>query len=640
MPDPLSNRPNDQPVDETVLRELYLSSADGEDYDVLPDEMADMVFPVALELQPGESLRDAAYRATEENGYRRTQLAIRLARPLSFKSLSAFTSVAHQEDISRIVDILGIRHDAEQLQKLLANSQVRSRQFVSFFGHHLQRADFSQFRRVSPRALRAAEYQRAIWSVRWLPCDPETMERLIDRCPVCHSNLGWQTTRGVSFCHRCTGPKTDLRDFPQPLVECNDPDAMRFVLEILDPLISDGPFGARWPTAYAAKTRAELYQFVVKLAMECQRHEERRRGPVKHVSSKSIERAGRALLDWPAGLLELADKHSEVRNDTRMLRYLKADASLSVAVRADIRALLEVRTRKMALAVFQGLEKPPGLASAAVSSVPRRNARTNMLELVNRPGHVRSGIEVAVRVVRDIRSVRLISHKIGVSVPDVIDLYLSGLLNAIRPDMSMIGIDPEASEREVDLIEWLETNVPVVREPKGMKLSAVKFAIDPRHSVSWPMVFRAALTGGLLLERGPVSDQGLLHDLYVDNVDCLEVLCDMPGVVNRFVDVSISATEVGMTLGKSRMTGYQLSRHFQWHSAATLRKLADLRQSYAFSFELMDLCAMKGVRSPTISTVLRGAGISRLQIGKLTLWEKDAALSQLGLTRHHSRAVP
>ncbi|MCS0460395.1 MULTISPECIES: hypothetical protein [Rhizobium] len=232
-----------------------------------------MVFPVALELQPGESLRDAAYRATEENGYRRTQLAVRLARPVSFRSLSGFTSIAHQEDVSRIVDVLGIRRDAEHLHKLLENRQVRSRQFVSFFGHHLQRADFSQFRRVSPRALRASEYQRAIWSVRWLPCDPETMERLMDRCPVCHANLGWQTTSGVSFCHRCTGPKTDLRDFPQPLVECSDPDAMRFVLEILDPLMSDGSFRARWPTAYAANTRAELYQFVVKLAMECQRHE-------------------------------------------------------------------------------------------------------------------------------------------------------------------------------------------------------------------------------------------------------------------------------------------------------------------------------------------------------------------------------
>ncbi|NEH47440.1 hypothetical protein GR210_01345 [Rhizobium leguminosarum] len=631
MPDTLSNRPNDQPVDEIVVRELYLSSADGDDYDVRPDEMADMVFPVALELQPGESLRDAAYRATEENGYRRTQLAIRLARPLSFKSLSAFTSVAHQEDISRIVDILGIRHDAKQLHKLLANSQVRSRQFVSFFGHHLQRADFSQFRRVSPRALRAAEYQRAIWSVRWLPCDPETMERLIDRCPVCHSNLGWQTTRGVSFCHRCTGPETDLRDFPQPLVECNDPDAMRFVLEILDPLISDGPFGARWPTAYAAKTRAELYQFVVKLAMECQRHEERRRGPVKHVSSKSIERAGRALLDWPAGLLELADKHSEVRNDTRMLRYLQADASLSVAVRADIRALLEVRTRKMALADFQGLEKPPGLAGAAVSSVPRRNARTNLLELVNRPGHVRSGIEVAVRVVRDIRSVRLISHKMGVSVPDVVELYLSGLLGPLHQDMSAIGIGEEVQHNQFDIMEWIEANVPIARKPDGLSLVAAKFALDPSHSLSWAVVLDAAIKGELNLQRGRGCDQSVLHNLYVDNFDGLTALLDLPQRPNRFADVFLTSSEVAMTMGKSRAIAAVLSKHFQWHSAATLGKLIDLRRSYAFSFELTDLCFISEVKTPKVFTVLQRAEIPHILVEKMVLWQRDAALECLSL---------
>ncbi|NKN01180.1 hypothetical protein [Rhizobium leguminosarum] len=631
MPNTLSNRPNDQPVDETVLRELYLSSVDGEDYDVLPDEMADMVFPVALELQPGESLRDAAYRATEENGYRRTELAIRLARPLSFKSLSAFTSVAHQEDISRIVDILGIRHDAKQLHKLLANSQVRSRQFVSFFGHHLQRADFSQFRRVSPRALRAAEYQRAIWSVRWLPCDPETMERLIDRCPVCHSNLGWQTTRGVSFCHRCTGPETDLRDFPQPLVECNDPDAMRFVLEILDPLISDGPFGARWPTAYAAKTRAELYQFVVKLAMECQRHEERRRGPVKHVSSKSIERAGRALLDWPAGLLELADKHSEVRNDTRMLRYLQADASLSVAVRADIRALLEVRTRKMALAVCQGLEKPPGLAGAPVSSVPRRNARTNLLELVNRPGHVRSGIEVAVRVVRDIRSVRLISHKMGVSVPDVVELYLSGLLGPLHQDMSAIGIDEEVQHNQFDIMEWIEANVPIARKPDGLSLVAAKFALDPSHSLSWAVVLHAAIKGELRLQRGPGRDQNIMHDLYVDDFDRLTALRDLPHRPHRFAEVSLTSSEVAMTMGKSRGIGSLLLKYFQWYSAATISKLVDLRRSYAFSFELTDLCLISEIKTPKVFTSLQKAKIPHILVEKMVLWQREAALSHLGL---------
>lgn len=630
MPDLVSIYTGNPEVDDCI-RALDRPPADGDDFDVLREETLDMVFPVTLELQPGESLRDAAYRATEENGYRRTQLVVRLARPVSFRSLSGFTSVAHQEDVSRIVDVLGIRRDAENLYKLLENRQVRSRQYVSFFGHHLQRADLSRFRRVSPRALKAAEYQRAIWSVRWLPCDPATMERLIDRCPVCHANLAWQTTRGVSFCHRCRGPMTDLRDFPQPLVEPDDPDAMRFVLEILDPLVSDGSFKARWPTAYLSKTRAELYQFVVKLAMECQRHEDHRRGPVKRLSSKSIERAGRALLDWPAGLLELADEHGAVRNDTRMLRYLQADASLSVAVRADIRALLEVRTRKMVLAGFHGLEKPPGLAGTAVSSVPRRNARTSMLELVKRPGNVRNGTEAAIRVVRDIRSARLLSTKLGVSIPDVVELYLSGLLDPLHQHMSAIGIDHEVQQKPVDIVEWISANVPVARKPNGMSLVAAKFALDPTHSLPWSVVWHAAIKGDVQLQRGLGCDQGVLRGLYVDDFDGLTALLGVPPRPNRFAEVFLNSSELAMTMGKTRRIAAILSKHFQWHSVATISRLADLRRSYAFSFELTDLCVIRRIRTPKVFTVLQRAEVPHISMEDMVLWQRDAALSCLGL---------
>lgn len=630
MPDLVSILASNHEVND-IVRALYRPSADGDDFDFLREETRDMVFPVALELQPGEGLRDAVYRATEENGYRRTQLAVRLARPVSFRTLSTFTSVAHTGDVSRIVDVLGIRRDAEQLHKVLENRQVRSRQFVSFFGHHLHRADFSQFRRVAPRALRAAEYQRAIWSVRWLPCDPETMESLIDRCPVCHVNLAWHMTRGVSFCHRCTGPKTDLRDFPQPPVECSDPDAMRFVLEILDPLTSDCSFKARWPTAYAAKTRAELYQFVLKLAMECQRHEERRRGPVKQVSSKSFELAGRAMLAWPLGLFELSEKHGAVRNDTRMLRYLQADASLSLSVRADIKALLEVQTRRLALGVFQGLEKSPGFAGGTLSSLPRRNARTSMFELVNRPGNVRNGTEVAIRVVRDIRSARLLSTKLGVSIPDVVELYLSGLLDPLHQDMSAIGIDQEVQHKQFDIVQWIEAEVPVMRKQHGLSLVAAKFALDPTHSLPWSVVLHAAIKGEVHLQRGLGCDQGALRGLYVDDFDALSALLGVPQRPNRFAEVFLTASELAMTMGKTRRIATILSKHFQWQSGATISRLADVRRSHAFSFELTDLCLISDIRTPKVFSVLQRAEVPHILLEDMVLWQRDDALSCLGL---------
>ncbi|MCS0460396.1 MULTISPECIES: hypothetical protein [Rhizobium] len=341
--------------------------------------------------------------------------------------------------------------------------------------------------------------------------------------------------------------------------------------------------------------------------------------------------AARALLTWPKGLAELADGQSVIRDDTRMLRYLQADASLSTQVRAEIKAILNVRTRKMALTVFQGMENPPSSSSAVTPNAPKRNARTSMMELINRPGHVRSRAEVAVRVVRDIGSARCISRYLGAPVPDVVDLYLSGLLCSLRVEISILGIDPAIQEKEINIIEWMEDKLPYAKEPKGHRLAAAKFALDPKHSLSWSAVLHAALRGDLGLQRGPLSERGFLHDLYVENVNHLETLSHLPSSADRFADVSITSTELAMTLGKSRTVAANLAKHFQWHGATTLRKVTDLRQSYAFGFELAALCSIRGFTVPEIFSVLDRARVPRVNIDKMSLWDRGVALSCLGL---------
>ncbi|MGO8085497.1 hypothetical protein, partial [Rhizobium leguminosarum] len=76
--------------------------------------------------------------------------------------------------------------------------------------------------------------------------------------------------------------------------------------------------------------------------------------------------------------------------------------------------------------------------------------------------------------------------------------------------------------------------------------------------------------GELRLQRGPGRDPNIIHNLYVDDFDRLTALRDLPHPPHRFAAVSLTSSEVAMTMGKSRGIGSLLLKHFQWYSAAPL----------------------------------------------------------------------
>ncbi|MBY3117314.1 hypothetical protein [Rhizobium laguerreae] len=588
---------------------------------------------MTIQLQPGEHIRDAVFRAIEQNGFVRTNLALRLAGASSFRSLSALTSLANSDEIIRLVDVLGLRRDAERLHELLANGSVQGRQYVSFFGHHLRRSQFAVSRRVAPSVLRKDEYQRAIWSVRWLSFDPETMEQLLDKCPVCRSTLGWAMTRGVCYCDKCADPKVDLRDFPQPHVEADDEEALRYVVETIDPLISDSTFASRWQAGYPAQSRGELFEFGVQIAMECERHQSGRRGSVESIAPKSLALAGRALLKWPSGLVDLVDRLSSSRCDLRILQYLQHDALLSTSVRGDLKELVDVQMRRRAIANFQGVAKPPVTTAHTASQAPMRNARTALMELIKRPGQVTDRLEVSFRVVRDVKSVRLKSRELGISVPDVIELYLAGFLCSLRPDLCPIGINPE-TDREIDVSEHHFFASAANRSRLGIDLATLRFILDQDLSTSWSQVMQAIMAGKLPTCRYTLSGLGLLHDLRVDDFAAATAVFRDSEPSLGFHDVSITHAEMGLTFGKSRALAAKIIKQFDWHGKATLAKLVDLRRTNIFGFELLGLGAMKGTYIKRLSEKLSKAGIPHVGRDGLTLWDRTQSLQFLGLDTH------
>ena len=377
-----------------------------------------------ISLRPGEQLRDAVLRATEENGFSRTGPVLGLGQLGLRTKLSAIKTAHDVSEVMKLIDVLGVRRDSPQLHELLAHQAVQSRRHISFFGHRLARSNLSAHRRVSPRALRLDGYQRALWSVRWFTHDIETLERLIDFCPVCRVRLGWEITKGVSYCQKCSSPKTDLRDFPQPLIEVGDERAMKFVTEVINPLVSEQDFRKRWTSVYPGCSRADLFQLAVEIAMECQRFDNNRCGPVECIAPENLERAGKVLLDWPSGLLELSQTGS-LRGDLGMLTYLSSNETLSRRVRNDIKSLGDLTLRRKGLATHRASQH-------SVEMPVRRNARTTLFSLVRQPSPPCSDLERIVCVARDVRSVREAAVELGVlNRPDFLDqrrLEFSGFI--------------------------------------------------------------------------------------------------------------------------------------------------------------------------------------------------------------------
>jgi hypothetical protein len=76
-------------------------------------------------------------------------------------------------------------------------------------------------RKISPAALRTADYHRALWLLEPFRYCAETGEKLLVACPKCDKNLGWRKTYGIGFCEHCVEDGyalVDLRSVERPVL--------------------------------------------------------------------------------------------------------------------------------------------------------------------------------------------------------------------------------------------------------------------------------------------------------------------------------------------------------------------------------------------------------------------------------------
>lgn len=266
---------------------------------------------------PDENLAGLVARAAGANIYPYARDVLALAG-LDHIRASAVTTKGMQRS-GQLAEALGTTEDS--LDPLFIHRIDEGN--VNFFGtqlHGVYREPNK--RRVSPAALRAKAYVRAIWSVRPISFDPSTKETLIEACPVCGKDLGFTKTWGVEFCEHCVAadeyglPRsfTDLRDFPQPIVQVDDVEALDYAVSLIDPAATDRRYSPH--VDLQDLNRGELFDLVVSIggALVMNRDpasftmkDSSYRGGVTTLAPRDLAAAGRAVLSWPEGFVALCD---------------------------------------------------------------------------------------------------------------------------------------------------------------------------------------------------------------------------------------------------------------------------------------------------------------------------------------------
>ncbi|MGX1235619.1 hypothetical protein AB7M71_008711 [Bradyrhizobium japonicum] len=302
-----------------------------------------MRFAFRIDPMPDECLGGLVARATAINFRRSIPTELRKVGVVTLHPQSLCSrSPELAESIAEFVGTADVASVAAKFHPKLIDDAAK----IDFFGEPL-RAFYrdGQRRRVSPRALKIGAWIRAMWSVRLFGFDPQTLEKLIDSCPVCGKPLGWKLTYGVAFCDHCYRPeefagsiwkypRVDLRDFPQPLVEVDDIQALQFVTNLIDPAPGKKEAARRLvPELWNALSNGDIFEVVLHFAsmQVAESWDKKRKGIRRRAKSgegwdkftpEVLAVAGRALIDGRAGLERFGDLlRSQSRDKLRERTY-------------------------------------------------------------------------------------------------------------------------------------------------------------------------------------------------------------------------------------------------------------------------------------------------------------------------------
>lgn len=487
---------------------------------------------------PDESLAGLVARAAGVNVYPHAHDVLVLAGLGNIRP-----ETIADKPFDKIVELAGVLGaEPERLRPM--HHPGADKRSIDFFGAPLRtKLRETRLRRVSPRALQRSPYIRAIWSVRPLTFDPETKEMLISHCPVCQKSLGFHRTWGIEFCETCIAedqyglpmPLVDLRDFPQPLVEVDDVEALDFVSGLLAPIPEKRPSLAGLHDDLSSLNRGQLFELALALASSVVADEQGIEvtaqtawRPVVDVNPEALAKAGRAIIGWPRGFADLcrqATANAAVRGgewgifkEFGPLAFLRNDPLLAKAARSAIAACMDKfwvdthpedavprkTTRSRGHGEFIGTRQL--IATAGVSSKVAKRLADHPDMIVHRASadplapvsFVTMETEFVLDHYRDMLSEAALGVTLGLPPDGVRDFAAAFLLDrsGISRDVaaSLLGGGVFYSKASADdMVDIITTGIPFRKPPKGYTSFLEAMLMFPAGRRPWLPVIRTIL---------------------------------------------------------------------------------------------------------------------------------------------------
>ncbi|XUR34591.1 hypothetical protein ACQY74_002638 [Rhizobium leguminosarum bv. trifolii] len=540
--------------------------------------------PIPVTPRGGEGLADIIYRAVAINGYRKVS---ELLGPGRF---SHSTFAVNSRQLPGLADILGTPVGDQDLAPLRYARIPGELGRIDFFRASLPSRQLMARRRVSPRSLRESAHSKAIWHLTGLTFDPQNYELLVDRCPSCQTELNFIYTSGICHCHRC-GPAVDLRNIQQPKISVTDKEALDFVTGLVDPERKGGKdaVSSLQPDLRDANA-GHIFSLCILIAAAID-HQQRQSGrrfiAATAANPESLAAAGRAVLSWPEGLIDVLADQGTFKSATEkgeahsFTTFCKHSGVLNVPLMSAVRNV--VMLSRVGGTHPRWLRRLEVVKSGAVGNLPSELAHFAAL----------SATGPFIKAVAAAKMPSLVLY----------DCYKNGLTGPLCERFEDIGPQirdwsSRLSFGHVSTEFDLQSAVPL--------RNLVNIMFRKRGNV-WPFVLEQLLKGSLPCKRSPTKGVGL-DSLYITEFTTWRAfLANAPSMTDR-ADFPLNSPEVAFFLNMSLGAAQTL---FDFKRMTTLNDLHAFSRKFIFCDNLSDLTAINGKRLTTeaLHRQLTAAGI-------------------------------
>ncbi|WP_203226150.1 hypothetical protein [Rhizobium gallicum] len=556
-------------------------------------------------------------QAAARNGFPATSFVIDLSAARSFRRLSCLHEGAAAEDLDRLVGVLGLRTDVEHVKNLLSDERNNSRDWSRLGELKVRRSQIVSHRRVAPRSLKLAERQKRIWALRPFSFDLETGERLLDHCPVCGRQLGWARSYGVSFCDKCHDDTNtlrgavDLRAFEQEIVEFRDVEAIGLFRSQIEPDATST--SRRLHSDFSAIGRGELFHLAVSVGAALGK-----RSRLKPLDVEDIEKAGRALLEWPSGFDDLLDQiQAEDPHGRGMhpLHKLQNDPTLSRQTRALLKRRVDFNLRSGAISRLS----KQGDQSVANFNSGHFVGRTVLAGMLAKH-EVEMG-QIALSLLRSSAQCRKLSADLGLPFPWLLDLVAAGLL----PELSgmLANIVPSIQNPPIALIDSI-CKLPSTRpDEHTISVSSALFTMTDISGAQCAAVLRDICTGALPAYVDQTSALPVWQRLRCRIDDVLTSVDKCATAAALGTHALFTKNDVAMALGKNPRIARELIVQNFLPATVTAKDVTVFRRDWMFTTEIVDRIRLEGTAAPgAVRRSLLSSPVVRQTLPSATLWSR------------------